>query len=175
MQWINSDKEFKRARLEANTCKYIDSRRYPSELQPWAFQDGCLSTLDFGRLIQDLLALSRDPYVVYIVLIPDPIWYFHHHFGKYPAVRIEAGDSAETYLASLNEDPGNSPADAIGTNWWEAVIVPPSRVWFVHALRDSDNDGGHLWIPEEWASKVLARFPYLTKLVDKCYEKPAHA
>ena len=175
MQWITTQREFERVRLEANTCKYVDSRRYLTDLQLWTFDDGCLITSDFGRLIQYLLSLSGDRYVDYVVLVPDPVWYFHHHFGKYPAVRIEAGDSAEGYLAILNEDPGNSPADAIGTNWWEVVIVPPSRAWFVHALRTSEDNGGHLWTPEEWVPKVLAVFPYLRKFEDECRGKPQHS
>jgi hypothetical protein len=163
MRWIITKDEFERVRLEANTCKYVDSRRYPTDLQLWTFQDGCISTLDFGRLIQNLLMWSDDRFAVYIVLVPDPIWYFWHHFAKYPALNIEAGDSAEAYLRAVNEDPGGSPADAVGTNWWELVVVPPSRKWFVHALREHGEGGGHLWIPREWAAKVLESFSYLTK------------
>ena len=116
MRWVSSQREFEHVRLEANSCKYVDSRRYATDLQLLTFDDACLLTSDFGLLVQFLLSLSGDRYADYVVLVPDPIWYFHRHFGKYPAVRIDAGDSAEEYLASLNEDPGSSPADAIGTN-----------------------------------------------------------
>lgn len=166
MRWIDTEAEFKRARLDANTVKYTDSRRIRTDLQLWTFQDVDLISLDFGRLLQNLLELSHDPYAAYVVLVPDPIWYFYHHFRKYPAVHIEAGDSAERYLSVLNEDPGGSPADAIGINWWELAVVPPSRAWFVHALRHDEPNGAHLWIPDNWVSNVLVRFPYLTRLAD---------
>ena len=62
-----------------------------------------------------------------MVLKPDPIWYFHKQFAKCPIVSIRQGDTTEVYLASLNEDPGGSPADAVGTNCYEWVILPASH------------------------------------------------
>jgi hypothetical protein len=149
MDWITSKDDFERIRLEACTCKYIDSGRYPTRLERWIFDDAEMFTPSFAALIQELMRLSQDSEAAYVVLSPDPVWYFWHHFQKYPALRIQVGDSAEVYLRKLNEDPGNSPADAIGTNWWEAIIVPPSIKWFVHALRDDLDRGGHLWLSPE--------------------------
>jgi len=101
------------------------------------------------------MALSGDPNAAYVVLDPDPIQYFHRHFKKYPALEIANGDTADDYIHALNEDPGGSPADAVGTNCWEWVIVPPSIKWFIHALRDSDDGGGHLWMPRDWAEQIV--------------------
>jgi hypothetical protein len=160
MRWIITKDEFDVARLDAAECKYIDSRRIPTDLQLWIFDDAAIVTRAFGTLIQTLLTLSGDKYATYVVLVPDPVWYFHRKFNKFPAVRIDSGDTAETYLLALNEDPGDSPIDAVGTNWWECVIVPPSRSWFMHALRDDGDTGGHLWIPADWSSQVREGFPY---------------
>ena len=105
------------------------------------------------------------------MLDPDPVHYFHRHFKKYPALEIDRGDSARDYLAFVNADPGGNPADAVGTNWWACVIVPPSSKWFVHALRDSGNSGGHLWIPSQWIEKDLDPKLETRKIETHCSER----
>ena len=83
-----------------------------------------------------------------MVLKPDPIWYFHRHFLKYPIFSFDINNASAGYLSLLNEDPGESPSDAVGINCYEWVILPASHRWFVHCMRDSGDKGGHLWIPE---------------------------
>ena len=161
MRWIIEKDDFEAIRLGAATCKYVDSGRLSTSLQRWIFDDADICTPEFGALLQDLMRFSGDSHYNYVVLNPDPLYYFFHHFHKYPAIEIELGELPKTYLAALSEDPGGSPADAIGVNWWECVIVPPSARWFVHALRDDLDRGGHLWIPPEWSQRVLASFSYL--------------
>ena len=161
MRWITSKDEFEIVRLQAAECKYIDSGRLHTSLQRWIFDDAEMFTPRFANIIHQLIGWSGDAYATYVVLTPDPVHYFWRHFQKYPAIQIEADDSERAYLSGLNEDPGGSPADAVGTNWWECVIVPPSIKWFVHALRDDTSNGGHLWIPQEWANKVVEALPYL--------------
>jgi hypothetical protein len=68
-------------------------------------------------------------------------------------------DSPAAYIAAMNEDPGGSPSDAVGTNWWECVIVPPSLRWFIHTLRSSESDSGHLWVPPEWEKQIGEAYP----------------
>lgn len=171
MRWITTKDEFEHVRLQAATCKYVDSGRYPTSLQRWVFDDAEMFTPEFANLVQQLIGWSGDFQATYVVLDPDPVWYFWQHFQKYPAIQIKAGDSTQAYLSALNEDPGGSPADAIGTNWWECVIVPPSLTWFVHALRDDLDRGGHLWVPREWANKVIGAYPYL-KVTGDSIENP---
>ncbi len=160
MQWIEQKEEFAKLFLEARTCVYVDSGRYPTTLRRLIFDDAEIRTTKFADLLQHLMDLSGDLTAHYIVLDPDPVHYFHRHFSKYPVITIARGDSASDYLALLNADPGGSPADAVGINWWACVIVPPSSKWFVHALRDSDSNSGHLWIPPEWVTKVAEVYPY---------------
>ncbi len=161
MRWILDKDDFQQVRLQARTCKYIDSGRYPTILQRWVFDDVALATPEFANLIQHLLVSSRDNCAAYVVLDPDPVHYFWREFNKYPALEIDTGDPPEVYLRALNEDPGSSPVDAVGTNWWECVIVPPSISWFIHCLRDDSDRGGHLWIPGAWKDEVVAIFPDL--------------
>ena len=161
MRWITSKDEFELVRLQAATCKFIDSGRRPTSLQRWTFDDAEMFTSQFANIIHQLIGWSGDAYATYVVLNPDPVHYFWRHFQKYPTIQIEADDSEQAYLSALNEDPGGSPADAVGTNWWECVIVSPSIKWFVHALRDDLDQGGHLWIPRELEIKVVEALPYL--------------
>lgn len=144
----------------AGTCKYIDSGRYPTMLKRLIFDDVEICTRDFAKLLQNLIGWSADPRAAYVILDPSPIYYFWDRFKKFPAVEFEAGDSPEVYVSALNEDPGGSPVDAIGTTWWECVVVPPSNKWFVHALRHESDAGGHLWIPAEWNESVRKAYPY---------------
>jgi hypothetical protein len=160
MRWIEDKTEFDKLFLEARTCVYIDSGREQTTLQRLIFDDAEIRTKKLASLLQCLMEWSGDRVANYIVLDPAPVHYFHRHFNKYPALEIAQGDSAGNYLALLNADPGGSPADAVGVNWWAAVIVPPSIKWFVHALRDSGSNGGHLWVPPEWVEEVAKVYPY---------------
>jgi hypothetical protein len=161
VRWIVDDATGKRLLLEAGTCRYIDSRRYGTALALVSFDDAATCTREFAALLQALMALSEDNVAHYVVLSPEPVTYFHHRFRKYPIVSIHKGDTTEIYLNLLNEDPGNSPADAVGTNCYEWVILPDSHRWFVHCLRDSDSYSGHLWLPENWIGKMVPLYPWL--------------
>lgn len=115
MRWIEQKAEFERIFLGAKTCVYVDSGREPTTLQRLTFDDAEICTRVFAEFLQKLIDWSGDIKANYIVLDPDPVHYFRHYFQKYPLIEIASGDSAETYLAALNESLGNSPADAIGT------------------------------------------------------------
>lgn len=160
MRWITQESEFRDIFLQARTCVYIDSGRIPTQLRKLTFDDAEVCTPKFANLLQKLMEYSSDSIAHYLILDPDPVHYFHRHFKKYPALEIARGDSAEAYLSFLNEDPGNSPADAVGTNWWACVIVPPSLNWFVHVLRSDRDDSGHLWIPSAYVGRVQTMYPY---------------
>jgi hypothetical protein len=160
MRWINQESEFKDIFLRARECVYIDSGRITTPLKKLLFDDAEVCTLRFADLLQNLMEYSCDSVAHYIVLDPSPVHYFHRLFDKYPAVEIARGDALEAYLAALNEDPGGSIPDAIGTNWWACVIVPPSIKWFVHALRSDFDNSGHLWIPPEYTNRVGNLYPY---------------
>jgi hypothetical protein len=162
MHWVEDKIKFERVFLEARTVVYTDSGRLPTSLKKLTFDDAEICTWKFADLLQKLMEWSGDDLCSYVVLDPDPVYYFHRLFGKYPVVEIERGIASAAYLANLNEGPIESPADALGTNWSECVILPPSRLWFIHALRSDRDDGGHLWVPPEWVDRVAATYPYAT-------------
>lgn len=168
MRWVNQEAEFKEAFLRAREGVYIDSARIGTALTRLTFDDAEVCTLKFANLLQELMEYSGDSTVYYVVLDPDPVHYFHRHFKKYPVLEISLGDSPESYISSLNQDPGGSPADAIGINWWTCVIVPPSLKWFVHALRSDRDDSGHLWIPTDYLDRVRVVYPYATSGTNIC-------
>ena len=136
------------------TCVFIDSRREPTSLDLSVFDDAGICTKAFASSLFRMMKWSNDQTATYLILRPDPVHYFLPQFQKFPALVFDAGDSPEAYIEGLNSDPGESPIDAVGTNWWECVIVPSSLRWFVHALRSDDNNGGHLWAPREWRGRL---------------------
>jgi hypothetical protein len=161
VRWIVEDKEFQSIFLDAQVCVFIDSRREQTSLICLNFGDLETQMGSFVPLMHKMMAWAGDTSAYYVLLRPDPIQYFHRHFHKYPAFEITLDDTAKTYLAVLNEDPGGSPADAVGTNWSTCVIAPPSRKWFVHVMRASTDDTGHLWVPKDWVQPLIEYHPGL--------------
>jgi hypothetical protein len=161
MRWVMEEAEFRKIFLEARTCVYIDSGRESSRLQRLIFDDAMTCTFAFAELLQNLMEWSGIETCNYVVLDPDPVHYFYRLFKKYPAFEVALGDSPQSYIQFLNQDPGGSPADAVGTNCWAWVVAPPAIGWFVHALRSDMDNGGHLWIPNDWRAKILGLYPSL--------------
>jgi hypothetical protein len=162
MNWLKDEIEFKKVHRRALDCAALDSGRGSASLQKLIFNDVDILSDAFAGLVQKLLEWSADEACAFVVLRPDPVYYFHHFFGKYPVVEIKRGLSAPSYLAILNEAPPESRADALGVVYSEYVFAPPSLRWFIHALRSVESDGGHLWIPSEWVDRVAEIYPYAT-------------
>lgn len=161
-KWLQDGELFRKLFLQCMTCVFIDNGREPTSLVRLVFDDAEIGTRAFASLVQKLLEWSGDQSCSYVVLRPDPVHYFHRLFDAFPVVEIDRGSAPEEYLASLNRGPEQSPADAIGTNYDERVIVPPSLNWFVHSFSSSGDQDGHLWIPSGWVGKVAEVYPYAT-------------
>jgi len=162
MQWLKDGGRFNEIFLQCMTCVFIDNGRESTSLVKLTFDDAEICTRVFSSLIQKLLELSGDQSCYYLVLRPDPVHYFHRLFGKYPAVEIKRETTPEEYLAALKIGPEQSPADAIGTNYDERIIMPISQSWFVHSYSSSGYDDGHLWIRADWVEQVLLIMPSLS-------------
>ena len=160
MRWIEKEDEFHRIRLEAKRCVYVDSGREPTTLRRLTFDDAEICTKAFAQFLQHLMDRSGDTKAYYMVLDPDPVHYFNRLFKRYPLVEITHDDPVDTYIAVLNEPPNGNAADGnaaddIGTNWWRSVILVPSQMWFIHAMRSARDEGGHLWIPKTGSLRRL--------------------
>lgn len=161
MRWFNEESTFRELLAHGQEIVLVDHARKETTLCRLVFDDAELCTPEFARMLRSLMLPSGDSQAFYIVLDPDPVKYFYRHFNRYLCLEIAYGDSIDSYLAALNEDPGGSPADAIGINWSISVILPQSKRWFCHLLRSRTDDGGHLWIPAEWKEKLIADYLYL--------------
>jgi hypothetical protein len=171
-EWISDAEQFNELFWKkCYTCVFIDSGREPTSLVQLSFDDAGIVTRAFAGLLQQLLEWSGDTSCFYVVLRPDPVHFFHRLFGRYPAIEIQSGISAEEYLAALNKGPEQSPSDALGTIYDERIIVPPSLGWFVHSFQSSEDTHGHLWIPAEWVDRVVAAYPFTG--VPEPLQKPA--
>jgi hypothetical protein len=162
MSWVQEENAFRLSYQRALDCTATDSGRLPTSLRKLTYNDVDILSDAFPSLIQRLLEWSSDEGCAFVVLRPDPVYYFHYFFGKYPVLEIKRGMDTADYLAILNEGPPESRADALGIIYSEYVFAPPSFRWFVHALRSAEDDGGHLWIPSEWVDRVVAIYPYAT-------------
>jgi hypothetical protein len=84
MSWKVDDAKAKQLLCEASTCRYIDSRRVQAALCCLSFDDVNTFSDEFFALVKNLSNWSGDCQAHFMVLKPDPIWYFHRHFSKYP-------------------------------------------------------------------------------------------
>jgi len=161
MRWINEQSEFDRILKDARACALVDIANQQAQLERFTFDCVEFKTKRFLHFLHSLMQWSGDRTTYFIVLDPDPIRYFYPHFHKYPLLEIGSEDSEDDYIAALNADPGTSPADAVGINWSEYVMLPPSKTWFIHTRRDSrSGEGGHLWVPPNLSSRAKEVYPY---------------
>jgi hypothetical protein len=86
-----------------------------------------IATQKFFDLVQTLLAFEGRSDFATLILKPDPLNYFHHHFGKYPG-----------FFHFMMQDPGDSPADALGVNHEHYVLLPVVGDWIAFGDRSWD-------------------------------------
>jgi hypothetical protein len=153
MRWVTEERQFATILTIATDCLKIDEGVIPSGHTRLVFDSSELRTASFLSLLKTLLRLSASVAAYYVVLDPHPVTYFHRHFGKFSMLEVGVDDSPKSFLAALNEDPGESPADAVGTNWFDYIICLQRKEWFIRGMR-ADNDGGHLWVPPEWTEEI---------------------
>jgi hypothetical protein len=159
MRRVEDKSEFEKIVLEVRTCVHIDSRRIKTSLQLLVFDDAVLCSEFLFPALQSLMEWSADPGVYFVVLHPDPVDNFHRLYGKFPMLEISRDDSFKAYLEQMNEDLGDGRGFSLcdlSSTW---VIVPPSSKWFIHAIRTSYDDSGHLWVPSGWVDRLLAAHP----------------
>jgi hypothetical protein len=71
-----------------------------------------------------------------VVLEPDPEKYFFYHFNKYPLIEISDLDEEDEYFSIIEEDPGDSPADAIQYNSNIILLYSDSLNWVIYVDRN---------------------------------------
>ncbi|WP_244112826.1 hypothetical protein [Burkholderia gladioli] len=97
-----------------------------------------LQTQKFFELLRLLTtAQGADEFAV-IILKPDPFGYFNFHFGKYPGFVHNKHHTDDEYFSVLMKNPGDSPADAIGINSYQYVVMPLHGNWIVFGDRNWD-------------------------------------
>lgn len=158
MRWISDKKEFDRIFLEAMTCVFIDSGREDTILKRLTFDNYNLCTDLFGSLLKDLMKWTSEEVIYFSILSPDPVDYYQRHFNIYPCIEIIPDDFPDNFIENLSKPLGNDSAEALGIIYNSFVIAPSSLAWFVHALRSSNDRGGHLWLPAVLRNKVVHEY-----------------
>jgi hypothetical protein len=130
--------------------------RSPTELLYFDTVD--LQTQKFFELIQRLLALRGATEFATLVLKPDPFDYFNFHFGKYPGFVHRAENTDDEFFEFLLEDPGGSPADALGVNSEHYVVLPMPGDWI--AFGDRSWGTGALFGPPDVMECAKNFYPF---------------
>ena len=97
--------------------------------------DDIFHTPTFFERIKSFLGRVGENRWFLAVVDPDPKDYFYHHFGKYSVVEMAADDTDDDYLRIAQEDPGSSPADAIGFNSHVVLLFSYSGTWAIYGDR----------------------------------------
>jgi hypothetical protein len=161
MRWIQNEKEYRQLRILARTCGQMDSFRLPIDKARLCFCDVTALNERFPPLLQDLLGRALAPSCVYMVLDPDPEYFWRDRFGGYPVFEVSRGDSAEEYFRFLSRPFGKNRADNMADMWFSYAIFPSTLQWFVHTIRSDRDDTGHLWVPPAWESELRDAHPFL--------------
>jgi hypothetical protein len=119
------------------------TRRLPEQVfrrRPYAFRVidfDEIWTVEFFHCVQSLTRAIGDGRFVVGVIRPDPRDYYFSHFRRYPFIRFSINDTNEGFIRAINEDPGESPADAIAHNSDVVVVHPDQQMnWMVYGDRD---------------------------------------
>ncbi|ANB77277.1 hypothetical protein AYM40_34885 [Paraburkholderia phytofirmans OLGA172] len=111
----------------------------------------------FG-LVQTLLAIKGTTDFATVILKPDPFKYFHYHFGKYPGFVYGRDNTYVEFFDLMMQDPGDSPADALGVNYDHFVIMPMEGDWI--AFGDHPWDTGVSYGPPDIMACARKIYPY---------------
>jgi len=91
---------------------------------------------DFFWFARDLALVAGSSHLSLMVLKPHPESYFLRNFGTLPYAIFSTADHADKYIRIVNEDPGESPADAIIHNSDVVAIWPASQSWCLYGVRE---------------------------------------
>jgi hypothetical protein len=93
-------------------------------------------TGEFFEKMKSFLNAIGEARLTLAVIKPDPEEYFYRNFGKYPAVEFSVKDTSDDYLVSLEENPNDSPADALNYNSDILVLYSERLKWAIYADRN---------------------------------------
>ncbi len=154
IDFLHDEQQFtalwQRAMTELESVCHLD-------LSAFLFFDSVdIQTQKLFELIRHLLAAEGATDFATLVLNPDPYSYFHFHFGKYPGFIHRADNSDDEFFEFMMADPGGNPADAIGVNSYQYVVLPLPGDWILF---------GDRW----WEVGLLYGPPHIMKLARDFY------
>jgi len=120
-----------------------------------------IATPKFFDLVQTLLIFRGAADFATLILKPDPVTYFHHHFGKYPGFIHGRTNTYVEFFDFMMQDPGDSLADALGVNHEHYVIMPIDGEWI--AFGDRSWEVGVLHGPPDVMKCAREFYPFFIK------------
>lgn len=82
--------------------------------------------------------VGGDKNLWFMMLSPDPVEYYYKEFRRFGAVSIATEDDIDRAWSIFEDDPGNSPADALMFAVTRFAVFAQSLQWAVWGSRDDD-------------------------------------
>lgn len=99
--------------------------------------DDLLLPFFFNHVKQYLLDVEENSFWL-TAIDPDAKLYFGAHFDFFGTIEFFNSDTEDDYIAALNYDPGDSPADALTHNSNILMVFSPTEKWAIYGDRDAD-------------------------------------
>ena len=134
----NNPKEFnealKEVRLRLGLSKVLPNKVLDPKYKFFTVCDFAYITYnEFFNGLKDYLLKRSESYFEVLALEPDPVSYFYKHFKKFPLIKFQLSISSKDYTSSMNEDPGENTADALGLNGRILVYFSVKNHWVMYA------------------------------------------
>jgi hypothetical protein len=100
------------------------------------FDSDAVFAEDFLSMMKSFLSRRGEDGFSLLVLDPDPEEYFYANFKRFPLLEIPISATEAEFFEALDEDPGESPADAIRYNSNRIVIFSVSLDWTIYVDRN---------------------------------------
>lgn len=102
------------------------------------FENSVEDTQEFYNLLIKFIKEIGDKRVVFFTITPDSESYFYHHFKKYSTALFSVEENYDSFITFLQNDPGDSPADALAFNAEVATMFSESNSWGLITSKKSE-------------------------------------
>jgi hypothetical protein len=141
MKFINDADAFRLAQSAIDALilreNHLPDQVFNNTLSHFLFirSDDIFYDKDFFDKVKSFVIDIGQERIFLTVLDPDPEAYFFRHFAKYSVIDMSVHDTTADYQAIIQQDPGDSPADALESNSKVGLIYDDSAKWAIYFHR----------------------------------------
>lgn len=96
-----------------------------------AFDFGRIISKDFFTSLRCMAKRANSDRMLVATISPDPIGYYHRHFGKVPAFDIGIEMNDREFIHNLNWDPDGGGSDSIASHAERVIILDDDISWII--------------------------------------------